>query len=121
MNGVLRPLARYASPHSRMKRVGEIVSRPVFGLSTPRGASAPPHTRTSALASLSASYVCASSRRYAGADAPAPLSANWGIQKRLRFGSLPTITSRNAGFAATIAADRLPDNLRGGSEGGAIP
>ena len=44
-----------AATSSRRKRVGEIVSRPVFGLSTPRGASAPPQTRTSGLASFSAS------------------------------------------------------------------
>jgi hypothetical protein len=55
MNGASRPLARYASPHSRMKRVGEIVSRPVNGLSTPRGASAPPQTVISGATSLTAS------------------------------------------------------------------
>ena len=55
MNGSVRLLARYASPHSRMKRVGEIVSRPVFGLSTPRGASAPPQTIVSGAAALTAS------------------------------------------------------------------
>ena len=42
MIGSWRPLARYAAPMSRMNVVGECVSRPVFGLSTPRGASAPP-------------------------------------------------------------------------------
>ena len=104
MTGSARPLFRYATPSSRRKRVGEIVSRPVFGLSTPRGASAPPQTRTSGAASFSASYVVASRRRYAGAEAPVPLSANCGIQKRLRFGSLPTITSRKPGFAFAIAA-----------------
>src|SRR5918995_5948117 len=104
MNGVLRPLARYASPHSRMKRVGEIVSRPVNGLSTPRGARAPPQTLVSGAAVLTASYVAARSERYAGADAPLPSSSNCGIQKRLRFGSLPTITSPNALFPFTIAA-----------------
>ena len=55
MTGRVRPLARYATPSSRMKRVGECVSRPVFGLSTPRGASAPPQTRTSGAAAFSAS------------------------------------------------------------------
>ena len=74
MTGSARPLFRYAAPSSRRKRVGEIVSRPVFGLSTPRGASAPPQTRTSGAAAFSASYVAASRRRYAGAEAPVPLS-----------------------------------------------
>src|SRR5688500_11028189 len=99
MNGVVRPLARYASPHSRMKRVGEIVSRPVLGLSTPRGASAPPQTVVSGAASLTVSYVAESKERYAPAEAPVPSRLNCGSQNRFRFGSLPTITSRKLGFA----------------------
>ena len=47
MTGAVRPLARYAWPSSRRNRVGEIVSRPVPGRSTPRGASAPPQIRAS--------------------------------------------------------------------------
>ena len=42
MMGAVRPLARYVAAMSAMNAVGECVSRPVFGLSTPRGASAPP-------------------------------------------------------------------------------
>jgi hypothetical protein len=62
-DGSVRPLRGRRRPSSRMKRVGEIVSRPVFGLSTPRGASAPPQTADSGAAALTASYVAASSAR----------------------------------------------------------
>src|SRR5262245_13442699 len=87
-----------------MKTVGEWVGRVPFGLSLPRGASAPPQTVTPGSAALIASYVCASSVRYAGAAASEPSGLNWGSQKRLRFGSLPTITLSMSGTARTSAA-----------------
>ena len=76
-----------------MNFVGECVWRVPFGLSFPRGASAPPQTRTPGSTALIASYTGASSARYAGAAAFDPSGLNCGSQKRLRFGSLPTITS----------------------------
>ena len=53
--GSVLPLARSASPSSRMKVPGECVGRAPFGRSLPRGPSAPPQTRTSGSASSTAS------------------------------------------------------------------
>jgi hypothetical protein len=87
-----------------MNAVGECVSRPVFGRSMPRGASAPPQTRTAGSAALIASYESASSDRYAGAATSSPFGPNCGSQNRFRFGSLPMITSSTSGSARTSAA-----------------
>ena len=46
---------------------------------------------------LTASYVRARRAVYAGAAASVPFGLNWGSQKRLMFGSLPTITSLTDG------------------------
>ena len=86
-----------------MKVVGEWVSRPVPGRSIPRGARAPPQTRSSGSARLSASWTLISSARYAGAATSPPSASNCGIQKRFRFGSLPMITSRISGVSRMIA------------------
>ena len=61
MIGRLRFSARYAVPMSVMKAVGECVSRPVPGLSIPRGETEPPMMKTPLSAAFIASYVRASS------------------------------------------------------------
>ena len=55
ITGAVRPLARYAAPIAWMKAVGEEVGRIPSGRSEPRGASAPPQTRSVGSAALSAS------------------------------------------------------------------
>ena len=55
MIGSLRPLARYATPMSAMNTVGEWVRRGAFGLSPPRGETAPPSTFTAGSTALIAS------------------------------------------------------------------
>ena len=101
----MRPLARYAVPIAWMNAVGDDVGRIPSGRSLPRGASAPPHTVMVGSTAFSASYVCARSERYAGAEAFEPSGANCGSQKRFRFGSLPTMTwSKLGSNRATDAA-----------------
>ena len=85
-----------------MKPVGECVWRASAGLSEPRGETPMPQTTMVGSARLAASYASASSGRKAVAAAFEPSTANCGIQKRLMFGSLPTITSEKP--ARTTAA-----------------
>src|SRR6187549_909294 len=87
-----------------MKRDGECVGRDPAGSSLPRPDSEPPMTLISGETSLRASYDSASSSRYDGAAASDPSGPNCGSQKRLRFGSLPTITSRTPGRSRGIEA-----------------
>ena len=89
---------------SRTKAVGECVSRPVPGRSTPACESAPPMTSIAGDTRLSASYVRASVATYAGAATSSPFGPNWGSQNRLRLGSLPTITCRRPGAPRASAA-----------------
>ena len=103
-----------------MNFVGECVWRMPFGLSLPRGASAPPHTRTPGSTALIASYTGASSARYAGAAAFDPSGLNCGSQKRLRFGSLPTITSSSAGTARTRVAVYCVNSARASGVSGVV-
>src|SRR5690348_4975000 len=81
-----------------MNAVGEWVGREPAGLSLPRGESATPYTVACGRAALSASYVVARSCSNAGAAASEPSGANCGSQKRLRFGSLPTMKSCTYGY-----------------------
>src|SRR5690348_14576970 len=103
-----------------MNAVGDVVARADPGRSDPRGAVAPPQTRTSSRACLTASYVVASSRRYAAADTICPPGPNWGSQKRLRFGSLPTIKSRTVGSAAATAAAYAANSDRASAASGVV-
>src|SRR5919199_1589852 len=80
-----------------MNCVGECVGRVEFGLSSPRGDRAPPHTRTDGETAFSASYDVARSDSYDCAATSSPFGPNCGSQKRLRFGSLPITKSRKAG------------------------
>src|SRR6266571_818439 len=101
MIGRVRPLARYARPRSATKVVGECFFDMIVSL--PRGETAPPITVTEGDTALSASYVCASIASYAGAPASRPSLVYCGIQKRLRFGSLPMMKRRTVGSA--VASD----------------
>ena len=88
-----------------MNVVGEWVSRPVPGRSIPRGASAPPQTRHVGVRLLDRVVRLGEQGEVGGRGRRrSPFSSNCGIQKRFRFGSLPTITSRISGTPRTIAA-----------------
>src|SRR5919197_4264662 len=105
MIGSVRPLALYAAPMTVMNAVGECVSRPVFGRSTPRGETAPPRTVIFGDTAFRASYVFTRSDSYAGAATSLPSRPNCGSQYRFRFGSFPITKSRTYGSArATFAA-----------------
>jgi hypothetical protein len=87
-----------------MKTVGDWVGLAPPGLSPPCGESAPPTTGSFGCTALTASYVRASSLPYAGAAASVPSGLNCGSQKRLMFGSLPTITPARFGYAPATDA-----------------
>src|SRR5581483_2651379 len=89
--------------------------------SLPRAARAPPMTLTWGSTAFSASYVCASRDRYAAAAASEPSAANCGIQKRFRFGSLPTITSFTCRSARGIDAANDANCVRASSVSGVTP
>ena len=99
-----RPAARAVGlADSRMKRV-ERKCRAPFGQSTPRErerAAPDADVRRRFLERVVARGEQAEVGRSRGT---LPRRSNCGIQKRFRFGSLPTITSRKAGLSRTIAA-----------------
>ena len=65
---------------SVMNAVGECVSRPVLGMSMPRGETEPPLMKIFLSTAFITSYVRASSWTYAGAATSSPFGPNCGSQ-----------------------------------------